>query len=107
MQAQSQPQQQQQQQQQQTMQQQGNVSIQRIDSPIGMSGSNEGVRQQQYIIVQTTGSNGLPTNLAVPASLVLSPQVLMDQHQNKGGQNRPNSAPPVQNHQHQIRNHRD
>lgn len=72
-------------------------TIQRIESPLGMGGglaSSDGVRQQQYIIVQTTGSNGLPTNLAVPASLVLSQQVLLDQNK---GPPRASSAPPVQN----------
>ena len=58
--------------------------------------SSDGVRQQQYIIVQTTGSNGIPTNLAVPASMILSQQVLLDQNK---GPPRASSAPPVQNNQ--------
>ncbi|CAG7637940.1 unnamed protein product [Allacma fusca] len=83
------------QQQTQQQQQQHTGSLQRNESPMGMPGhgSGDGVRQQQYIIVQTTGSNGLPTNLAVPASIVLSPQVIMDQTK---GPPRASSAPPVQ-----------
>jgi len=91
----------------------GTVSVLQMPSTssTGSHSHDTGVRQQQYIIVQTTGSNGLPTNLAVPASLVISPNgqlVLNDQNQK--GPPRASSAPPVQNggqiiinpHQHQI-----
>jgi len=61
------------------------------------SNGDGGVRQQQYIIVQTTGSNGLPTNLAVPASFVNGQLVLSDQ--NSKAPPRASSAPPVQSGQ--------
>jgi hypothetical protein len=59
--------------------------------------SDPSIRQQQFIIVQTTGSNGLPTNLAVPASIVISPQgQLILNDQSSKGPPRASSAPPVQ-----------
>jgi len=64
------------------------------------SGSASTMRQQQYIIVQTTGSNGMPTNIAVPANLLISPQgQLILNNGEDGGKSRPraSSAPPVQN----------
>jgi hypothetical protein len=88
-------------------------SVSVLPLPGSSAGSNNqqqnidtGVRQQQYIIVQTTGSNGLPTNLAVPASFVLSQHgqlVLSDQ--NSKGPPRASSAPPVQSGQIMISQH--
>lgn len=64
--------------------------------PIDSSGRQQ--QCQQYIIVQTTGSNGLPTNLAVPASIVISPQGQLilnnDQQLQQKTPPRASSAPP-------------
>ncbi len=59
----------------------------------GPQNDNQGLRQQQYIIVQTAGNNGL-SNLAVPASIVISPngQIILND-QNKGHPRSSNTSP--------------
>lgn len=72
------------------------------NSAVSLPGAvDSGMRQQQYIIVQTTGNNGLPTNLAVPASFVISPQGQLILGDSKAPP-RASSAPPVQGGNHLV-----
>lgn len=57
-----------------------------VSSVTGSQVESQGARQQQYIIVQTQGNNGLSTNLAMPASIVISPsgQIILNDQSGKG-----------------------